>query len=379
MLYLWMPEAEGKWHWSRGEHWQQADNLEQLNQDLKLYAGEETTVFFPSRHIQLYQQKLSKAQYKQLGQDGVKYLLEEYVIYSIEQMKVLSHFQAPDQVYVAGISQYTLETFQHALMLLPIKLVALLPDFLILPVPDIGQTVLAQIDGRLLMRRDLYAGQSIDDLALFLEFEGTDRQYVYSGLNTAQYGCLSAALTSAHYQVFDYQFSAHKSLKNHPFNFLPKTKKQSTQSRYWTACIAVLIACLVAQFSYDLVRWVKLKKVADQTSVEAIELYRSWFGQSSRVTEQNLKSQFLSHLRLSETANTQALQLLSRVGPILMQQQIVAEQVNYDANVLNMNLTARSSDVLQGLVQQLNQQGFKAELGNVETRGAGVVGMVKIQ
>ena len=44
-----------------------------------------------------------------------------------------------------------------------------------------------------------------------------------------------------------------------------------------------------------------------------------------------------------------------------------------------MNLTARSSDVLQGLVQQLNQQGFKAELGNVETRGAGVVGMVKIQ
>lgn len=379
MLYLWMPEADGRWHWSRGEAWQQAENLEKLSQDLKPYAGEETTVFFPSRHIQLYQQTLSKAQYKQLGVDGVKYLLEEYVIYSIEQMKVLSHFQTPDQVYVTGVSQYTLETFQHALTLLPIKLVALFPDFLMLPIPEAGQTVLAQIDGRLLARRDAYAGQSIDDLALFLEFEASDRQYLYSGLNTAQYTSLSAAQTSEHYQLFDYQFNAQKTLKNHPFNFLPKVKKQSGQSKYWTACVAVLVACLATQFSYDLLRWVKYKKVADQTSVEAIELYRSWFGQSSRVTEQNLKSQFVSHLRLSETANTQALQLLSRIGPILMQQQIVAEQLSYDANVLNISLTARSSEVLQSLVQQLNQQGFKAELGNVQTQGAGVVGMVKIQ
>ena len=62
-----------------------------------------------------------------------------------------------------------------------------------------------------------------------------------------------------------------------------------------------------------------------------------------------------------------------------MQNQIVANNVNYDANVLNMNLVARSSDALQTLVSQLNQQGFKAELGNIQTQADGVIGAVKIQ
>jgi len=42
-------------------------------------------------------------------------------------------------------------------------------------------------------------------------------------------------------------------------------------------------------------------------------------------------------------------------------------------------LKASSSEQLQALTQQLNQQGFKAELGNVQTQGAGVIGLVKVQ
>ena len=62
-----------------------------------------------------------------------------------------------------------------------------------------------------------------------------------------------------------------------------------------------------------------------------------------------------------------------------MQHQIIANQVNYEASMLNMDLVAKSSDSLQTLVQQLNQQGFKAELGNVQTQGTTVIGLVKIQ
>jgi len=97
------------------------------------------------------------------------------------------------------------------------------------------------------------------------------------------------------------------------------------------------------------------------------------------VTEQNLKSQFESHVRLNKSANTQALQLLSRVGPVLMQNQIVANRINYDASVLNMELKANSATALQTLTQQLNQQGFKIELGNIQPNGTGVIGLVKIQ
>ena len=62
-----------------------------------------------------------------------------------------------------------------------------------------------------------------------------------------------------------------------------------------------------------------------------------------------------------------------------MQNQIVASRVNYDSAILTMELKANSSAVLQNLTQQLNQQGFKVELGNIQPNGAGAIGLVKIQ
>ena len=136
---------------------------------------------------------------------------------------------------------------------------------------------------------------------------------------------------------------------------------------------------IIVQLSYDALRWSKLKKVADQTASQAIEQYKAWFGENIRVTEQNLKSSFEAQLRMSQLGDTQALSLLSRVGPILMQKQIVAQQVSYDASTLAMSLKAKSADDLQGLTQQLNQQGFQAELGNVQADSVGAIGVVKVK
>ena len=380
MLYLWMPEADGVWQWSRGEEWKSATTLEQLIQELKANQAEEAVVYFPSREVQILQQALSKEQYKKLGQDGLKYLLEEYVIVPIDQMKVFSHFQAPNQVTVLGINQHAVTTMQHSLSLLPIKIVSLLPDFLVLPVPTENQTVLANLNGRLLVRENEWMGNSVDDLGLYLEFAPKEQQYKYAQLSTEQLENVFAIATSDQLEQFNYQFVAPKKPKNHPFNVLPKAKQESGGvSGYWKACAMLCVALILVQLSYDALRWVKLRKVADQTAVIAIDQYKSWFGENSRVTEQNIKSQFESNLRLSQSANTQALQLLSRVGPILMQHQIVANKVNYDTAILNMDLVANSSDKLQVLVHQLNQQGFKAELGTIQTQGASVVGLVKIQ
>ena len=135
----------------------------------------------------------------------------------------------------------------------------------------------------------------------------------------------------------------------------------------------------MVQFSYDATRWYQYKKVANQTAVQAIDQFKYWFGQNYPVTEQNIKSQFEYQLKQSQTADTQALQLLSRVGPVLMQNQIVARRVNYDLSSLNMELQASSAASLQALTQQLNQQGFKVELGNIQPAANGAIGLVKIQ
>ena len=379
MLYLWMPEANGVWQWSTGESWYQASSLEHLIQETQAYHGEEAIVFFPSRDAQMLQQTLAKSQYKKLGVDGVKYLLEEFVVLPIDSMKVLHHFQNPDQLFILGVANSTVEMLQHALSLIPVKVISLLPDFLILPMPEAGQTVIANVSGRLLARENEFLGNSVDDLALFLDYQPQGQRYKISNFTAEQMQSLEAMVTHEQIESFHYELPVLKKAKAHPFNILPKAKNSTGVAGYWKACAAVLLAALMVQFIYDATRWYKYKKVADQTAVQAIDQYKYWFGQSSRVTEQNLKSQFESHVRLNKSANTQALQLLSRVGPVLMQNQIVANRINYDASVLNMELKANSAAALQTLTQQLNQQGFKVELGNIQPNGTGAIGLVKIQ
>lgn len=380
MLYLWMPEANGVWQWSNGDAWSESSSLEQLIQEIKIYQGEETVVFFPSRGLQLLQQQMSKSQYKQLGTEGVRYLLEEYVIQPIDQLKVLHYFQAAEErLTVMGIAQNLVETLLHSLNLLPLKVAALLPDFLVLPQPDPGETILANIHQRLLARENEFSGNSIDELGVYLEFIHPETRFRCSGLRPDQQIVLDAVTTQEQRQYFSYQFEPIKKPKQHPFNILPKAQKSEQFSGYWKACAAVFCAILIVQLSYDVLRWSKLKKLADQTAIQAIDQYQDWFGPNSRITEENIQSQFESQLRMSRSANTEALQILSRVGPILAQQQILAERVGYESSILSLDLKASSSEQLQALTQQLNQQGFKAELGNVQTQGAGVIGLVKVQ
>ena len=379
MLYIWMPETNGTWYWSAGENWLQAHSLEQLIQDLQANNGKEAVVYFPSRNAQVLQQPMTKAHYKQLGQEGVKYLLEEYVTLPIDHMKVVHHFQN-DQLNVMGVAQSTIETWQHALSLLPVQIAAFLPDFLILPTLEKNQVVIVNLYDHLLIRESEWSGNSVDDLGLFLEFQTPETQYKLANLNSSELASVLAASNQDQYTEFSYQFQPLLKAKQHPFNVLPKSKNAEVQwSGYWKASALILFAVILVQLGYDALRWSKLKKVADQTAVQAVDQYKYWFGESSRVTEQNIKSQFESQLRMSQLGDTQALSLLSRVGPILMQKQIIAQQVNYDASTLAMSLKAKSADDLQGLTQQLNQQGFQAELGNVQADSVGAIGVVKVK
>ncbi|WP_347460683.1 type II secretion system protein GspL [Acinetobacter sp. ANC 7454] len=379
MLYLWMPEANGVWQWSDGEFWKSSATLEQLIQDIQGHHGEEATVFFPSRHVQILQQTMPKAQYKKMGQDAIKYLLEEYIILPVDAMKVLHYFQQPDQLTVLGIANSAVETMQHALHLLPVKVTALLPDFLVLPIPAENQRMIANIGDQLLVREAEYVGHSVDDLSLYLDYQPKDVSYQVSGLSNDQLRSLESVATHDQIKSFQYSIPKLKKPKAHPFNVLPKAKSGAPVSSYWKACAAVFLGILALQFSYDAVRWYQYKKIANQTAAQAVDQFKYWFGQNFPVTEQNIKSQFEGQLRLNQSANTQSFDLISRIGPVLMQNQMVAQRVNYESSTLSMELQAQSPDAFSTLTRQLTQQGMKVELGNVQANAAGAVGSVRIQ
>lgn len=379
MLHIWMPEASGIWHWTVGEYWQEASTLEQLLGDIHEFSGQDAVVFFPSRDVHLLQQSLPKAQYKKMGTEAAQYLLEEHMILPIDQAKVLQHFEGNDQLFLLGISQHRAETLRQALALLTIKMVALLPDFMILPCPRVNQTVIVQLADRILLRESEWMGQSIDDLNLYLDYQTEAGEYLVSGLSSDTLVQLQQRFGEEHVESFQYQLIAPKKPKLHPWNILPKVQTSTAMSGYVKACAAVLLAIVVVQFGYDALRWANSKKLANQTAQQAIEQYQSWFGRESRVTEQNIKSQFESHLRLNQNGNTQAFALLSQVGPLLMQHQIVAQQVKFESQQLSMQLKANSTESLQALTQQLKQQGLQAELGSVQAGSHEAIGQVHIQ
>ena len=130
MLQIWMPESDGTWHWRVEENWLEVSSLEQLIQDLQLHHGKDVVIYFPSQQAQILSMPMTKIHYKQLGQEGIQYLLEEFVTAPIDQMKVVHHFHN-DVAYILGVAQSTIETWQHALSLLPVKVISFLPDFLL--------------------------------------------------------------------------------------------------------------------------------------------------------------------------------------------------------------------------------------------------------
>ncbi len=387
MLYIWMPEAEEMWCWSKGDTWQAVSSLDQLIQQLETEQltgksnakNNDAVIFFPTQKAQILSQHMSKAQYKQLGADGIKYLLEDDIALPIDQMLVRNSFNAPDQIHLMGVAQYHVETWRNALSLLPIQVVAILPDFLVLPSPVLPkQVILGCIHGRMLARHGAIQGQGVDDLALYLQFQAADVDFLTTGLNTVQQAQLQQH-TGQTTQKFDYHFDGLGLTKQHPFNVLPKAQNRQVLSGYWLACAALVLALIVVQLSYDLLRYSKLKSLADQTSMQAISQYKSWFGTNNRVTEQNIKSQFQSQLQSSKSANNQALDLLSRVGPILMQNKIVAQELRSDTSSLSIVLKGNSSEQLQTLAQQLNKQGFKAQLGNVRADAGAAIGLLRVE
>lgn len=378
MLHIWMPERDGLWHWSKDGNWSAGLSLEQLIAELSVYSAQPAVVYFPSQHVQLLQQHMTKAHYKQLGVVGASYLLEEYVVLPLDAMLVKQHFDAPDQLYMMALAKTSLETMQHALSLLPIQLQALLPDFLLLPEPEANHTQLLNFSGRLLAREGRYSGRAIDDLNLYLDYQPQERQYLCMGLADAHLQALSALKTQDQYQVKDITFDLPKQPERHIWNMLTPTKAARKASGYWGMCAALLVVVCITQVAVDGLRWYQAKHVADQTAQQAIEQYQAWFGRS-RVSEQNLKSQFESQLRLNQSADTTALNLISRVAPILMQHQVIAQQLDYDEQGLKLALTAQSSQKLQQLSTQLGQQGFKVQLGQISSQGDRVLGQLSIQ
>lgn len=385
MLYLWMPEGDAAWRWRVAGDWQYAANWDALLQATAAENHKDVMVFFPTSKVQMLRQPMTRQQVRQLGNNGVRYLMEEYSLLPVDQLSIHQQFDANQHLNVLGVSSLDIQHYQQILNLGVWRVQALLPDFMLLPAPEAkenSQTAsLLFSQQQRVLRVGEHMGYSADDLSVLLAYfpELTDIT-VYGDLPAADRQLLQGrqelqvnyAALPATLPLTDTQYV------RHPFNVLPKSRDFQVSS-YWRAVAAVFVVALVVQMLYDGVRIWRYHKVADQIAAQTVQHYKTLFPDDRSVSPANVESRFRSSLNSNKNIDMTALSLISRVGPLMQQANLSASQLQYRDNALELTVTASGLPALEALRKQMSDQGLNAKLGAVNPANGQVSGLVKVQ
>lgn len=393
MLYLWMPEyganSQGgsiaantfRWQTSRSnssktdssQGWKTVQGWDALLTATAPENEQEVTVFFPTSSVQMLRQPMSRAQLRQMGTNGVRYLLEEYTLTPIDQLEV-RHLHRGNELTVLAKPQQDVAALLASFGLTPWRVVAALPDFLLLPMVEGSATLLLDGSNRILRLDESYA-VSADNLAVTLaRLNDIQQIQVIGQLSDADRATLDAqkAASGLDWQWLDNPVSSVFAIDGvsykHPYN-LTVNKQESGLTPYWKVVAAVFVGAIAVQMLYDTIRIWRYHFVEQATKAQAEQQYRQWFPDEQRIID--LKKQMKGHLNGLGAVDMTALSILSRVGPALSQANLPAQKIHYATNAgagqLEMQINAPSLPALENLRSQIASQGLTAELGAVNT------------
>lgn len=393
MLYLWMPEYGAishdgslvtntfRWRASKSnssklhsvEGWQTAQGWDALLAATAPENETDVTIFFPTSSVQMLRQAMSRTQLRQMGANGVRYLLEEYTLTPIDQLDVRHQHRGNDLTVLAKPQQDVMSLLA-SFGLTPWRVIAALPDFLLLPMLEGSATLLLDGTHRILRLDESYA-VSADNLAITLARLNYIKQIQVIGkLSGADCAILEAqkAASGLEWQLLDMPVSSVFAIDGvthtHPYN-LTVNKQESGFSPYWKVVAAVLIGAIAVQMLYDAVRIWRYHGVEQATKAQAEQQYRQWFPDEQKIID--LKKQMKGHLNGLGAVDMTALSILSRVGPVLSQANLPAQKIHYASNSgtgqLELQMNAPNLPALENLRSQIAAQGLTAELGAVNS------------
>lgn len=151
MLRLW-DSANKTWQWLTD--WQ-ALRAHTSDKNLCLYV--------PTQSVLSMTSELTSAQIKQLGVAGQQYLFEDVSLAPVEQLQVKS-LSFADQHYLYALASAQIDQWQQSASLADFVVQAILPDFLLLPVPDVSmgsQIVIYHDEDTTLLRTSEASGMGV--------------------------------------------------------------------------------------------------------------------------------------------------------------------------------------------------------------------------
>ena len=416
MLHVWLRAQHSPlavWH-EDIKQWQLADSWQQLHDiygSYKTNSQKSVCLYFPSSHVLQVESELNTAQLKQLGMSGKQYLFEETSLTPVEQLAIRQVTENTSH-HLYALAQSDIEAWQQSAKLAGMNIVALLPDFLLLPIPEEGagqQIILYQDQQTMLLRQSLHQGMAVSYLPLIFErfphlsevlllpaiddiFDDSSTVFHQASNNglaesianepalgddinidltkpapTASASTQTAAMIAEHQLLLTTLLITPKPLENperHALNFFIKST-DSQLSPYLRVAMMVALTALVLQMATDGVQWYQYKTAAAATKTEIASQYQSWFPNEPLSTRTKLQVQLQPKLRSDSQAPDSHIAVLARISPLIKHSSLRAQALVMQPAALSFTLIAPDRGSLDQFTNTLVAQGLNAKLEQV--------------
>ncbi|MGP4713119.1 MULTISPECIES: type II secretion system protein GspL [unclassified Psychrobacter] len=409
MLHVWLRAQYSPlavWHgdtkqWHAVDSWQQLSNIygsKSSNKTLCLY--------FPSSYILQVNTELSSAQLKQLGVVGKQYLFEETSLTPVEQLSVRQVSQGSHH-HLHALAKSDIEAWQQSAALVGMRINALLPDYLLLPVLEEGagqQVTLYQDRYTMLMRQSLRLGMAVSYLPLMLEHlphlsevsivptidsthtEADDDAVLNNtelsdavlneGISLQKESIDPNEQTAAY--IAEQQIlltTAHPLIpadhpERHELNFAIRLN-DAKLAPYLRVAMMVALSALVLQMATDGAQWYRYNQATAATQTAIAAQYQSWFADERLNSRTQLRTQMSPKLRTDAQGQTPHMAALSRISPLIKQSSLQAKALVMAPSSLSFTLIASERNSLDQFTSTLIEQGLSASLERVNANEQG--------
>ena len=393
MIHIWLPTQHAAlrlWQqttqtWQTADDWQTLATLANLQttQSAKLQA----CLYFPSVSLLTIQPTLSASQLNALGDTGRRYLFEDISIGSVEDLQVKIQPTATNSELPAlfGLHAADIHSWINAASLAGIEIIALLPDFLLLPTID------TRIDTSIATSTNTKATETRATTSA-VYYQDADTQllklHTYHGMAVSFLPLVltklpmleTLYLTGFHDETVAQQLASMPNLSiassellptpitdpvRHFFNFAT-IKGKTTLAPYAKVIALVSVCALLTAFAVDALRWYYYNQAQKQASTLLAQQYAQWFPNEPLSSKLTLQRQLSGKLTTQQSATPNVLQTLSSIQPVLQQYQLTAKQLSFQNNHLQLQLLSSSTDSLNKAVNDMVNKGIKAKLGSVD-------------
>lgn len=386
MIHIWLPTQHAAlrlWQqttqtWQTADDWQTLATLANLQttQSAKLQA----CLYFPSVNLLTIQPTLSASQLNALGDTGRRYLFEDISIGSVEDLQVkiqpvVSNSELPA---LFGLHAADIHSWINAAALAGIEIVALLPDFLLLPTIDnridtsmntraipTTSAVYYQDTDTQLLKLHTYHGMAVSFLPLVLTKLPMLETLYLTGFHDETVIQQLASMPNLSIASSELLPTPIKDPVRHFFNFAT-IKGKTTLAPYAKVIVLVSVCALLTTFAVDALRWYYYNQAQKQAATLLAQQYAQWFPNEPLNSKLTLQRQLSGKLTTQQSATPNVLQTLSSIQPILQQYQLTAKQLNFQNNHLQLQLLSSSNDSLNKAVNDMVNKGIKAKLGSVD-------------